>query len=51
MKAFTEEDVIRAAREEYGKPVCIDMLSDAMEEDSLEKAVEVIIIDSYYWDM
>jgi hypothetical protein len=49
-KTFTEEEVIAEARRQYGKPVCLDFLKDAMMEDTLEKAVEVIILDSVYWD-
>lgn len=49
-KSFTEQEVIAQARKEYGKPVCLDMLSDAMREATLEAAVEVIITDSAYWD-
>jgi hypothetical protein len=47
---FAKEDVIKMAKEKYGKPVCIDHLKDAMECDTIEEAVEVILVDSYYWD-
>lgn len=48
---FTEEEVIAEAKRVYGAPVCLDLLSDAMEEPTLEDAVMVIVIDSQYWDM
>jgi hypothetical protein len=47
---FTKEEVIKAARKEYGSPVCIDMIDEAMKAKTLEEAVEIIVCDSYYWD-
>ena len=50
MAKFTRHDVVAKAFEIYGKPVCVDMLDDAMLEPTLEDAVDVIILDSQYWD-
>lgn len=50
MKNFTEEQVRAEARRIYGKPISIDMIDEAMREDTLEEAVQVIILDSTYWD-
>lgn len=47
---FTEEEIIKAALKEYGRPVCIDMIEDAMKAKTIEEAVEIIVCDSYYWD-
>ena len=47
---FTEKQVRETARQIYGKPICVDMLNDAMCEETLADAVEVIIIDSQFWD-
>ncbi len=49
-KVFTEDDVKREARQRYGKPICIDMLREAMACDDLESAVMVIMLDSAMWD-
>lgn len=47
---FTEEEVIALAKKKYGKPVCVDHLSDAMMCDTLEEAAQTLIDDSVYWD-
>ena len=47
---FTREELIAAAVKAYGGPVCADFIDDAMQEETLEDAVEVIVIDSAYWD-
>lgn len=49
-ESFTKEDVINTAFAKYGKPVSTDMIDDAMLEKTLADAVEVIIVDSMYWD-
>jgi len=49
-KAFTKDDVKFEARKRYGKPICIDMLDDAMKCDDLESAVMMIMLDSACWD-
>jgi hypothetical protein len=49
-KTFTEQEVVTEARKQYGKPVCLDMLEDAMRQETLEEAVRVIVLDSAYWD-
>lgn len=50
MENFTEEDVRREARRQYGKKICIDQLNEAMRQPTLQEAVQVIIMDSEYWD-
>lgn len=50
MLNFTEEEVIEFAFKKYGKPISTDYLSDAMKEETIEEAAEVLIIDSVYWD-
>jgi hypothetical protein len=50
MPNFTREEVISEAHRQYGKPVSIDMIEDAMAEETLAEAVSVIVIDSEYWD-
>lgn len=47
---FTEEELVKAASKKYGKPISVDMLDDAMTQPTLEQAIEVLIIDSVYWD-
>ncbi len=44
------DEVIWRAREEYGAPICLDFLKDALEAESLEEAIEILVTDSYYWD-
>jgi len=50
MPKFTEAELITAAKAAYGKPICINLLKDAMQCDTLEDAVETIIMDSAIWD-
>lgn len=50
MATFTAEQVKAEARRQYGKPISIDMIDDAMREDTLAEAVQVIIMDSTFWD-
>lgn len=50
-KHFTEQDVIDAARAQNGgKPVCVDMMDEAMLEETLDEAVLVIALDTAMWD-
>ena len=51
MPNFTEEQVIELAKQRYGKPISIDFLQDAMKEETIEDAVETLLVDSYYCDM
>lgn len=50
MAAFTPEQVKAEARRQYGHPICINLMDEAMQEDTLEEAVLVIVMDSAYWD-
>jgi hypothetical protein len=50
MSHFTEQDVIDVARAKYGKPVCVDMMDEAMLAETLDEAVLVIMLDSAMWD-
>lgn len=47
---FTREDVVSTARMRYGRPVCVDLIEDALECETLEEAVDLILFDSQYWD-
>jgi hypothetical protein len=48
---FTEDELIAAAKTAYGgKPICVDMLADAMQCDTLEDAVSTLVLDSAMWD-
>jgi len=42
--------VIAEAKRRYGKAVCIDMIGDALEEDTFNDAVQMILMDSVMWD-
>ena len=50
MATFTVEDVKAEARRQYGKPISIDYMEDAMQEPTLQDAVNVILLDSACWD-
>ena len=50
MEPFTREDVVITACQQYGGPVCVDFLDDAMKANTLQEAVDIIVTDSYYWD-
>jgi len=51
MTHFTEQDVIDAAKAKYGvKPVCVDMMDEAMLAPTLDEAVIVILLDTAMWD-
>lgn len=47
---FTEDELIAAAKARYGKPICIDLLKDAMQCDTLDDAVDTLVLDSAMWD-
>lgn len=49
-ESFTREDVISEARRRYGKPVTVDLIKEAMGEDTLNDAVTLILVDSVMWD-
>ncbi len=50
MSTFTKEELIKAASEKYGRPISTDLLDDAMSVLTLEEAIEILIVDSVYWD-
>jgi hypothetical protein len=50
MAFFTEEDVILEAKLRHGAPVCIDSLAQAMASETLNDAVDIILLDCYYCD-
>lgn len=50
MTKFTEDELIAATKAAYRKPICIDMLKDAMQCDTLEDAVSMLVLDSAMWD-
>lgn len=47
---FTKQQVIDIAYNKYGKPVCTDSLDEAMLLPTLAEAVELVILDSAFWD-
>jgi hypothetical protein len=50
MAKFTEAELVDLAHKQYGKPISLDMLEEAMKYDAIEEAAELLIIDSQYWD-
>lgn len=47
---FSQDQVIAEARRRYGGPVCLDCLGEALEEETLQAAVDMILLNSVYWD-
>ena len=47
---FTDEDVINGAATEYAGRICLDLLEEAMQRATLKEAVDVIVLDSMYWN-
>lgn len=48
---FTEEDIIGGVKKlNGGKPVCVDMMDEAMRAPTLDEAVKVVMMDTEYWD-
>ena len=47
---LNREEVIQAAIKEYGNSISVDFIDDAMNADSIEQAVDILVCDSYYWD-
>ena len=45
-----EQELIRKARETHGAPVCLDFLDEALRAGSMAEAIDILVIDSYYWD-
>ena len=50
MGNFTSEQVVERAKQIYKKPVCIDLIDEAIKEPTLEKAALMLIDDSMFWD-
>ncbi len=50
MSDFTKEDVIAGAFARHKKAVSIELIDDAMEEPTLEDAIELILLDTIYWE-
>lgn len=48
---FTREQIIAEAKRQYGKPVCLDRINEAQKEPTLQEAVDMIIINTAYWEM
>ncbi len=50
-KHFTEEDIIGGVKKlNGGKPVCVDMMDEALLAPTLDEAITVIAMDTAYWD-
>jgi hypothetical protein len=47
---FSEQEVIAEVRKTYKKSICLDRLDEACRCKTLQKAADVIIMDSDYWD-
>jgi len=47
---FTREQVIAEATRRFGRAVCVDQIDDAMREETLEEAVDLILVDTVMWD-
>jgi hypothetical protein len=50
MPDFTRDEVIATARQCYGKPICIDSIDEAMQQDTLGEAVMLILLETAMWD-
>lgn len=48
--SFTQEQVIEGAVERHGREVCIDLIESAMQEETLEAAIDLIIMDTLFWE-
>jgi hypothetical protein len=47
---FTKEELFESALNTYGGPICVDLEEYAMKQETLEQAVDVLVVDSIYWD-
>lgn len=47
---ISEDDLVDMALEQYGRPICTDMLDEAMKAKTVQEAVDILITDSQYWD-
>ena len=47
---FTEDEVIAEIRKTFDEDICLDFIDDARCEDTIERAAEVIMIDSALWN-
>jgi len=50
MYNFTTKEVLDEVRKTFDEPMCLDFLEDAMQEEKIEDAATVIILDSAYWN-
>lgn len=48
--SISRDELISLAAKEYGGPVCVDMLDEAMKAKTVQEAVDILITDSSYWD-
>ena len=48
MERFTREQVLEEVKKRYLEPVYMNALEDAMQEDTFEDAVELVICESQY---
>lgn len=47
---ISEDDLVGLALEQYGRPICTDMLDEAMKAETVQEAIDILITDSAYWD-
>ncbi len=55
MYRFTEDEVLNAIAEYrmetgWSTPCCLDMLEDARQCDTLDDAVNTLVLDSEFWE-
>ena len=47
---FTEEQILEAVKKVYDKGICTDFMDDALCAETLEEAVEILVVDSAFWN-
>lgn len=47
---FTRQQVVDEACRRYGKAVCTDSIDDALQEDTLQDAANMVLLETVMWD-
>lgn len=47
---MSAEELIQKATEQYGGGICVDMLDEALQQETMQEAIDVLIVDTIYWD-
>jgi len=50
MYNFTKNEVLAEVRKTFKEPVCLDFIEDARQEETIQDAATVIIVDSAFWN-